>query len=173
MDSKTPNFPVTGLNSFLRDLAKGLTYESIGSLYYVSLPPTREGSNPRKSCWLYHDCILMTTLTHLNTGHAQRCLTFMTQFWTLKKLRPFNISPNAYVLHLSTLHLVLYIRKKCMSLRTESEDSFILRGICYSRTFYFVSQKGWNSIQVRLFHLVNTPCVVFVAIIAQELELIL
>jgi hypothetical protein len=164
---------MTGLNSYLRDLAKRLTYESIGSSYYVSLPSTREGSNPRKSCWLYHDCILMTTLTHLNTGHAQRCLTFMTQFWMLQKLRPFNISPNAYVLHLSTLHLVLYIRKNCMSLRTESEVSFILRDICYARTFYIVSQKGCSSMRFRLFHLVNKPCVVFAAIIAQELELIL
>jgi len=107
MDSKTLNFPMTGLNSFLRDLAKRLTYESIGSLYYVSLPSTREGSNPRKICWLYHDCILMTTLTHLNTGHAQRCFTFMTHFWIWQKLLPFNFSPTAYVLYLPTLDLVL------------------------------------------------------------------
>lgn len=132
MDSKTLNFPMTGLNSFLRDLAKRLTYESIGSLYYVSLPSTREGSSPRKSCWLYHDCILMTTLNHLNTGHAQVCLTFMTQFWVWKKKKLFPITtfPIAYAIYLSTADLVLYIHKKCMSHCLANADSFNLRDIC-------------------------------------------
>jgi hypothetical protein len=69
---------MTGLNSFLRDLAKHLTYESIESLYYVSLPSTREGSNPKK--------LLALPLLHTNDH------THPSKYWTRTMLLNFHDS---------------------------------------------------------------------------------
>ena len=87
----------------------------------------------------------MTALTHLNTGHAKRCFTFMTQFWLWQKLLPFNISPTPYVLYLSKLDLVfihpeeLHVTSPCKWREFYSSRHLLMGWL--PTTFYFVAHE--------------------------------